>query len=239
MSPAEKLLIIHHDPDLLEQAHLSLSGLSYDVMTASSGKDGLQRIYHDHPDIIILSAHLTNDPDSRNICSQIMAFTSTPVIIISDQHKLTKTSEWFKAGVEDVISEPLDYDELEGRLYAIQKRAQENEVSDVRQGQFDYKDDHLRVDLQNRVIYIQDSPVQLTPKESGLLRALVDQPGHVFTAEELLDKVWPEKIALQNSLIPLYIHYLRKKMDLDEIDHQYIRTEWGEGYWFSTRKRPG
>ena len=127
------------------------------------------------------------------------------------------------------MTKPFSPRELSSRIRAVLRRFEqpgrpENQIIKI--------DDRLQVDLQRRDVIVDGNRMSLRPTEYRLLYQLIQNAGWVMPHESLLTKVWGHEYINDNHLLRLYINYLRKKIEIDPADPQYIFTERGLGYRF-------
>ena len=132
-------------------------------------------------------------------------------------------------GADDYVTKPFSPRELSSRIRAVLRRFEQTGRPDK---QIIKIDDRLQVDLQRRDVIVNGERINLRPTEYRLLYHLIQNAGWVVPHETLLTKVWGHEYINDNHLLRLYITYLRKKIEEDPSDPQYIFTERGLGYRF-------
>jgi two-component system KDP operon response regulator KdpE len=139
----------------------------------------------------------------------------------------------FSLGVDDFVKKPFNKNELEARVRALLRRS--NGMDTREPAQIHYSDSVLDVDLFSKTVRLLGQVVELSPKEYSLFSCLVREQGRIITHRELVREVWGEYQANYDSIVSLYVCYLRKKLKDGQYGHEYIRTNWGRGYWFEGR----
>jgi len=225
-----KILVVEDDLDLARLLAARLVAQGYRVDTAQSGCEALRAAYELHPDLVILDIMMPG-MDGYETCRRLRELSGVPVIMLTALTSLESVVRGFGAGADDYVKKPFDFQELEMRIQALLKRAQPDPSPRV------YDDGRLRVDLRAGQVYRDGERVHLSPTEFRLLRALVSRQGCVVSHEELLKEVWGESYGDAVAELSLYIRYLREKLEDDPGEPEYIRTEWGRGYWFAERTR--
>ena len=137
-------------------------------------------------------------------------------------------------GADDYITKPFSPRELVSRLRAVLRRTEmpgtpSHKVIEV--------DGRLKIDFDRREVWVENKLVKLRPTEYRLLFHLVQNAGWVVPHEQLLAKVWGYEYRDETHYLRLYINYLRKKLEKDPSDPQYILTERGVGYRFIDYQR--
>jgi DNA-binding response OmpR family regulator len=230
----KKILVIDDDPELRKLVEVILKPLEFTVYLASSGEDGLKQAYMVHPDLVILDVNMPG-MDGYEVCSRLREFSSFPILMLTARSQENDILRGFNAGVDDYLGKPFKKAELEARVRALLRRANNQnsvEVSYITT----YKDPFLEIDLTSKTVKIKGSVVDLSPKEYDLLACLVREQGKILSHNKLVREAWGESFINGTATSTLYIFYLRNKLKDGQYGHQYIRTVWGRGYWFAPRK---
>lgn len=220
-----KILVVEDDWYLGSLLLIKLESCGYQVKVADCGLEGLRTAYEYHPDLVVLDIMLP-DISGFEVCQRLREMSEVPILMLTALTSSEHVLEGFKRGADDYIKKPFEFDELLARISACLRRAGFEGEWMV------YDDGRLRINLNAGHVYRCGERVHLSPTEFRLLRALVMRPGCVVSHAELLKEVWGESYRDAVSLLSLYIRYLREKLEDDPGEPQYIRTEWGRGYWF-------
>jgi DNA-binding response OmpR family regulator len=163
-------------------------------------------------------------------CQTVQEFTDLPVIILSaidEEEMIIQGIEFF---AEDYIIKPFSPRELVARVQRVLRRI----------GTFAYTldpvtqvDDHLAVDFAHQQATVDSRPVDLTPTETKLLYVLIRNAGHTVTTGFLLRRLWPLEQTFEDTL-RVHVHRLRRKIEVDPSQPQYVITERGLGYRFES-----
>ena len=224
----KKLLIVDDDCDLNDFLSQSLQLKGYQVFSALDGREGLKMASDLHPDLIILDIMMP-EMDGWQCCKRLRARSNIPIVILTAIGK-TGAVQGLELGADDYIEKPFSFQELEMRIAAILRRIKP--VPEPHPRPAFYDDGRLMIDLDRQRVCLFGQPVLLTPAEFRILRCLVLNQGCPVPREDLLTTVWgSERLDVLPSLA-LYVDHLRKKLESDPADPQYIHTEWGVGYRF-------
>lgn len=222
----EKILVIDDDRTLLGLLKQSLEKAGYRFIGVTNGIDGLQSVYKDHPDLVILDVMMPR-MDGWETCLRIREVSQVPIIMLTAKDQEAEKVKGFECGVDDYVTKPFSFAELMARVGAVlhrARRAQSTPASKV------YVVDDLVVDVENSRVTLGGQPVDLTPTEFELLACLAENAGRTVSHEHLLTRVWGDEYRDDIGYVKRYIWYLRRKIEKDPSNPQYIFTERGFGY---------
>jgi DNA-binding response OmpR family regulator len=225
----EKILVIDDDPGLLTLLRLGLEREGFTVITAGGGKEGLRRAYETRPDVVILDIMMP-EMDGWIACQRLRHMCDTPIIMLTAKADQADVLKGFSLGADDYLTKPCSFDELKARILTVLRRAKASPGDAWRDA---YDDGNLRIDLRDGMVTRRGEPIYLTPTESRLLMCLVSQRGQIVPHRELLINVWGPEYVEEVGYLSVYIRYLRRKIEDDPGNPNYIRTRWGRGYYFA------
>jgi len=227
----KKILIIDDDPAFLNLVEQVLIQKGYEVLKASSGREGLRLIFDQRPDLVLLDVMIPG-VDGWQVCSRIREISDIPIIMITGRHKSEEdVVRGLDYGADDYLTKPLGSRELVARVRAVLRRAELPSSQDIRQGVI-YSDGLLSVDITERKIIVNGKRIKLTPREFRLFTLLVENAGRILTHKQLLEKVWGWEYTDDLDYVRIYISHLRQKIEPDPSLPRYIITEPGVGYSF-------
>ncbi|TKJ28292.1 MAG: DNA-binding response regulator [Chloroflexi bacterium B3_Chlor] len=222
----DRILIVDDDLTLVELLSHSLEKAGYRVLSATNGIDGLQMVYKNKVDLIILDVMMPR-MDGWETCSRIREISDVPIIMLTAKDEEADTLKGFQCGVDDYVTKPFSFAELTARVKAILQRARKAPPDKQRRV---YVFDELVVDGDNSQVTVRGKPVSLTPTEFQLLLTLAANAGRILSHEQLLSQVWGPEYVGEAGYVKRYIWYLRQKIEDDPSNPQYILTERGFGY---------
>ncbi len=223
-----KLLIIEDDSDLVKALEVYFSEAGYNVFSAVDGREGLQRLYAERPDIVILDI-LIPKLDGWQVIQRIRDLSDVPIVILTARIQEDERVKGLRLGADDYVVKPFSLKELEARVEAVLRRAREarSEKSAIL-----FADGQLVVDADKLAVTRDGKHIDLTPTELRLLLFLAENTGRVLTHKQILDKIWGSEYGEDVDYVKLFIYRLRRKIELDPKHPQYILTERGIGYRF-------
>ncbi len=220
-----RILVIEDDSSIQKLLRLYLSREGFEVQICSDGESGLQAFRTDSPDLVVLDLILPGT-DGQDVCHQMREESSVPIIMLTARDALDDRVQGLTLGADDYVTKPFEPRELVARIRAVLRRSAEEEGDDILQyGQ-------LHIDSHRRTVHWGDRSLELTAKEFDLLWLLASNPAQVFTRDQLLDRVWGYEFFGNVRTVDVHIRHLRKKIEPDPSDPQYIVTVWGVGYKF-------
>ncbi|SFA82781.1 DNA-binding response regulator, OmpR family, contains REC and winged-helix (wHTH) domain [Acetitomaculum ruminis DSM 5522] len=225
-----KILIVEDEESIadLEKDYLELSGFEVDV--ENSGTVGLERAIKEDFDLFILDLMLPGT-DGFDICREIRKHKNTPVIMVSAKKDDIDKIHGLGLGADDYMTKPFSPSELVARVKAhlarydrlIGSAKQENDIIEIR---------GIKIDKTARRVWINGEEKNFTTKEFDLLSFLAENPNHVFTKEELFNKIWDMESVGDIATVTVHIKKIREKIEFNTSKPQYIETIWGVGYRF-------
>jgi two-component system KDP operon response regulator KdpE len=235
MVTGKKVLIIDDDATFRNLVEQVLTQKGYQVLKASSGREGLRLMFDQRPDLVLLDVVIPGI-DGWQVCSRIREISDTPIIMITGKHKSEEDIvRGLDYGADDYIIKPVGSKELVARVQAVLRRAELPSPQDIRKGVI-YNDGFLTVDVTERKVTVNGKRVKLTPREFRLFTLLVENAGRILTHKQLLEKVWGWEYTDDVDYVRIYISHLRQKIEPDPSLPKYIITESGVGYYF---QKPG
>ncbi|MEH3087429.1 MAG: response regulator [Xylophilus ampelinus] len=208
-----KLLLVEDDPSLRDTLARSLGRRGMAVSAFAEGRPALAHWQAEPPDVAVLDLSLP-DIDGLDLLAQARRRgLDAPVLLLTARGTVGDRVLGLRAGADDYLPKPFDLDELEARLHALARRrppppapaAPAAAPGAAAVGR-------LRHDRFGGGIYCGDRPMELTPRESSLLLALMHKPGHAVSKERLFELVFPGEAEVQYEAIEVVVYRLRKKL---------------------------
>ncbi len=231
--PATKILVIDDEQSILDLVTAYLGNEGYEFRTAMDGPSGLKAARVFKPDLIVLDIMLPG-MDGIELLSRLRRESDVYVIMLTAKSEETDKIVGLSVGADDYLTKPFSPRELVSRVRAVLRRTESSGVST--HGLIEV-DDRLKLDFDRREIWVDGELVKLRPTEYRLLYHLVQNAGWVITHDQLLSRVWGYEYRDEPHYVRLYINYLRKKLEQDPANPEYIQTERGVGYRFVDFRR--
>ncbi|MEK7802712.1 MAG: response regulator [Pseudomonadota bacterium] len=234
-----KILTVDDDINLqtLLRSHLEQEGYRY--LCAVNGKELMQNLYNEHPDIILLDLTLPQD-DGLALLAQIRSKSKVALIIISGRDEAVDRIIGLEMGADDYLTKPFELRELSARIKAVLRRTVHDSpiegdaaVSPLAKANRIAFNGWVLDRLQYQLFDDQGQTVQLTSGEFKLLEALVIAPHRVLSREHLFTLTHPGDYDAFDRAIDIQIGRIRKKMKDDSHDPVLLKTIRGVGYLFA------
>jgi len=219
----DTILLVDDEPSIIQLARLYLEREGFHVASAADGEKAMEAVARLQPALIVLDVMLPK-LDGFEVCRALRAKgDQTPIIMLTARDEDIDKIIGLELGADDYLTKPFNPRELVARVKAILRRADRPTVASgvpVRVAD-------LTVDPARREALVNDLPVDLRTQEFDLLLTLTEQPGRVFTREQLLEKAWGFEYYGQTRTVDVHIAQLRKKLAASAA---HIETVTGVGY---------
>ena len=225
-----KILVVDDERVMVKGIKFNLENEGYQVETGSDGEEAVDKARTGQFDLIILDLMMPKI-DGLQACMKIREFSNVPVIMLTAKGEDADKIIGFECGADDYITKPFNILELKARIRALLRRAassaqQQREADRLTQGS-------ITLDLAERAAWRDGRPVDLTAKEFDLMVLLMQNPGRVYSRENLLNLVWGYEYIGEFRTVDVHIRRLREKLEPDPANPEHILTKWGVGYYLS------
>ena len=218
------VLVVDDEPQILRVMRASLPIRGYEVLTASSGKEALDQLSKQVPDLVILDLAMP-EMSGLEVCRRVREFSTVPIIILSAKGSESDKVAALDLGADDYVTKPFGMDELLARARAVLRRLSTTNDRVLTVGD-------VTIDIDERRVVVSDKEIRLTPKEFDVLKYLVNNAGKVVTHRALLQTVWGWESTDQTEYLRVFINQLRRKIEVDASHPRYLITEPWVGYRF-------
>lgn len=235
MAVKQKILVVDDDNNIAELVSLYLIKECFDTKIVNDGESALESFDTFEPDLILLDLMLPGI-DGYQVCREIRAKSSIPIIMLSAKGEVFDKVLGLELGADDYIEKPFDTKELVARVKAVLRRAKPVAAPQPVAGDEKVSYPDLYVNKTNYSVIYNGEALDMPPKELELLYVLASSPNHVYTREQLLDKIWGYEYLGDTRTVDVHIKRLREK--ISDHDNWKIATIWGVGYKFETKIAP-
>nr|WP_217633930.1 response regulator transcription factor [Virgibacillus salinus] len=224
-----RILIIEDDKSIaeLEQDYLEIEG--FEVVIASDGETGLEAVSRQHFNLILLDLMLPNI-SGFELCKKIRINSNIPILMVTAKDEDIDKVRGLGLGADDYIVKPFSPSELVARVKAhlarYERLIKTNDTTE------DIHKSGLRINIASRQVFIHEKEVPFTTREFDLLTFLAKHPNQVFSKEHLFERIWGIESMGDTATVIVHVKKIRKKIEKDTANPQFIQTVWGSGYRF-------
>ena len=227
------ILMIDDDKELCSLIKKCLDNEEMSTLVAFSGSLGLKILGEnkDNLSLIILDVMLP-DLDGFSILKRVREISNVPVLMLTAKNSEEDKIIGLRTGADDYLTKPFSINELTARVDSLIRRFTTfNKTHDTQKGNLILKG--MTIDIDNRIVCVNDKQIDLTGKEFDLLLFLANNKGRVYTKKQIYTQVWENDYAFDDSNIMSFISKLRKKIEPNPDNTFYIQTVRGVGYRFN------
>lgn len=227
------ILVADDDLNVIELLKLYLSKEGFLVIVAHNGLEAVQKAESAKPDLIILDLMMP-EIDGLEVCRTIRKTSRVPIIMLTAKDDDMDKILGLEMGADDYITKPFNPREVVARIKAVLRRVGEVYEDSITQKVLVLEG--LEINLSDYYVKINGKEIPFTPKELELLWLLANNPGRVYTREQLLAEVWGYDYFGDSRTVDTHIKRIRKKFNSGEAILSFdIKTIWGVGYKFEVR----
>jgi DNA-binding response OmpR family regulator len=227
----KNVLIIDDEKQISDLLGIHLKDIDCTITKEYDGIKGFNAAKSGNYDLIVLDIVLPG-MDGFDVCRELRKTgITTPILMLTSKSEEIDKVVGLELGADDYLTKPFGIREFIARVKAIFRRA-ETLKSDINIRK-DLKVGDLSIEVSSRKVLIKKRKIELTAKEFDLLYLLASNPGQVYSREKLLDIVWGYDHSGYEHTVNSHINRLRKKIELNVSNPQFILTSWGSGYSFN------
>ena len=228
-----KILIVEDEKEIADTLVYALSSDGFEPHWVSNISDADKIINTDLPSLGILDVGLPDGNGFEFLKKIRQSGHELPVIFLTARNEEIDRIVGLEIGADDYVVKPFSPREVVARVKAILKRSQSKQDTNV-EDSLDttdiYKKTVFEHKIEQRSIYFQDKPIDLTRAEYELLKTFIDQPSRVFSRRQLIDKIWSSNHPSDDRAIDTHIKTLRAKLRSLNPHQDFIVTHRGFGY---------
>ncbi len=230
---AKRVLVVDDEKLIVKGIRFSLEQDGLEVDCAYDGEEALEAAKKKEYDVVLLDVMLPK-LSGFEVCQQIREFSSMPIIMLTAKGDDMDKILGLEYGADDYITKPFNILEVKARIKAIMRRSAKNSVANSTDSKT-VTFGEMKIDCENRRVYISGKEVNLTAKEFDLLELLVFNPNKVYSRENLLNIVWGYDYPGDVRTVDVHIRRLREKIESNPSEPKFIHTKWGVGYFFQNQ----
>ena len=224
---ANHVLIVEEDKEIREGVEIYLRSQGYEVYQAADGVEGLEIINREVIHLAIVDIMMPR-MDGITMTMQLRKDYDFPVIMLSAKSEEMDKIMGLNIGADDYVTKPFTPMELLARVNS-QLRRYKMFLNKLEQKENVHVIGGLEINEDTVEVTVDGKPVKLTPMEYKILLLLMKNPGRVFSAEEIYERVWNER-AVNTDTIMVHVRNIREKIEINPKDPKYLKVVWGVGY---------
>lgn len=226
------ILIVEDEEGIKETINIFLKNQGYNTFLASDGLEGLNILNNEEIHLVIVDIMMPV-MDGITMTLKLREKYDMPVIFLTAKSENIDKITGLNVGADDYITKPFEPMELIARVNSNLRRY--SQILKLKQGYITNEETNileigdLSLNKDTKEVKVRNKEVRLTLKEYQILELLMSHPGYIFSSEQIYEKVWNEE-AINTDTIMVHIRRLRKKIELDPKNPEYIKVVWGIGY---------
>ena len=226
---AKRILLVDDEPLIVKGLKFALESDGYETDSAGDGEQALEKIQNGNFDLILLDVMLPK-MSGIEVCQAVREKSDVPIIMLTAKGEDMDKILGLEYGADDYMTKPFNILEVKARIKTILRR-----TGPSSQGPEIIKAKNMVVDLNKRSVTISGEEIPLTAKEFDILHLLITHPGVVYKREDLLETIWKYEYMGDIRTVDVHIRRLRKKIERNPEEPEYVYTKWGVGYYFSDK----
>lgn len=215
-SPVEtRIVIIDDEPQIRKFLDIALRTQKYKITLCETGYKGLETLATQGADLVILDLGLP-DLDGKEVLQELRSWSNVPVIVLSVRADEYEKVALLDAGANDYMTKPFSVQELLARIRVILRN------QPIQQEAHIYDDGYLKVDVTQRLVWVEQQPITLTRKEFQLLTLLMRYQGQLLTQPQLLKELWGPTHQEDTHYLRILVGKLRSKLGITQFNHAIL-----------------
>ncbi|MBR6158570.1 MAG: response regulator transcription factor [Lachnospiraceae bacterium] len=223
-----KILVCDDEKDIVRALEIYLKAEGYEIIKAYNGREAIQKMQETPEICLILLDIMMPEMDGIEALTEIRKFSNVPVIFLTAKSEDADKILGLNLGADDYITKPFLPAELTARVRSSIRRY-------TMLGSVVVKSDELViggicVNDPAKEVRVDGEEVSLTKTEYGILKLLMQEPGKVFSPNEIYTRVWGGDPYGTENTVAVHIRRLREKIEIDPARPRYLKVVWGQGY---------
>jgi len=229
----EKILIVDDETSIVDIIKFNLEKEGYRTLTAFDGYEAVTQFQKETPDLVILDVMMPG-MDGYEVCRRIRETSNVPIIMVTARTEEIDTVLGLEMGADEYVAKPFSMRELMARVRTALRRytalTRKDEATDNLYTAGDFTLDAAKFSCQKSGVRID-----LTQRETEIIKLLMSRRGQVFPRPEILEKVWGYESLGDERTVDVTIRRLREKIEDDPSQPKLILTKRGVGYYFTEK----
>ena len=224
-----RILIVEDEESYREPLVYQLTREGYDVSAAASGEEGLELFTKGGIDLVLLDLMLPGI-DGTALCRRIREQSRVPIIMLTAKSAEIDKVVGLEIGADDYVTKPYSFRELLARIRTALRHTRTDGTSDGLAMTGEYHVGDLCIDYNKHRVFLAGEDTHLTPNEYKIVALLGRHAGQVLTYKSMMKELWGPGVGGDNKLLRVHMANIRRKIEPNPVEPQYIFTEVGVGY---------
>lgn len=225
-----KALVVDDEKLIVKGLKFSLEQEGYEVDCAYDGQEAVEKAKEKEYDIMLLDLMLPIY-NGYEVFQQIREFSDVPIVMLTAKGEDMDKILGLEYGADDYITKPFNILEVKARIKAIVRRNRRKAVVTPAAPKI-ITSGKMKLDIEAKRLYINENEIKLTVKEFDILKLLAENPGKIYSREQLLTLIWGSKYPGDARTVDVNVRRLREKIEENPAKPEYVHTKWGMGYYF-------
>ena len=221
------VLICDDEKDIVDALKIYLSSENYEIHAAYNGMEAIEAVKNNNIDLILLDIMMPV-MDGIQTTSKLREITNVPIIFLTAKSQDSDKILGLNIGADDYITKPFNPVEVLARVRSHLRRY--TQLGSKVENSAVIRIGGIVLDDDKKSVTVDGEDAELTPVEYGILRLLMQNPGKVFSSDEIYRAVWNETPITSDGVVSVHIRHLREKIEINPSEPRYIKVVWGHGY---------
>ena len=222
------ILVVEDDKPIRKFICVSLEAQGYKYIDTSNGKTAISFVSSYNPEIIVIDLGLP-DIDGIEVIKKVRPITNAAIIVLSARGREREKVEALDIGADDYLTKPFSVPELLARIRVAFRHSQQN-IESINNHDEIFTVRNLTIDFKKHIVIIDKEEIHLTPIEFKLMSLMAKNAGRVLTHKFIIKEIWGEASVNDTQSLRVFMANIRRKIEKDPTNPQYIFTEVGVGY---------
>lgn len=232
------ILICDDEPDIVNALKIYLESAGYETESAGNGEEALRILSEKEIHLVLLDVMMPV-MDGIETLSKLREYSNVPVILLTAKSEDTDKIMGLSSGADDYITKPFNPMELLARVKSCLRRylllGGSADAPAASQDAGKFVVGGIELSDREKTVFLDGEPVSLTPTEYDILKLFMENPGKVFSPDEIYRELHHEAGYGAEGSIAVHIRHLREKLEYDPAEPRFLKAVWGRGYVLSDR----
>lgn len=230
MEEKHRILIVEDDKEIREGIEIYLKNQGYEVVQAANGAEGLKAAKETEIHLAIVDIMMPVMDGMTMLMKMREEGLEFPVIMLSAKSEEVDKILGLNMGADDYVTKPFTPMELLARVHSqLRRYSQYSNATKKEPNEHVFTIGGLELNEETVEVSVDGKPVKMTPMEFKIVQLLIKNPGRVFSADEIYERIWNEK-AVNTDTIMVHVRNIREKIEIDPRNPKYLKVVWGVGY---------